>query len=71
MNENAQPPVTVADGEILAGRILPGIKAIREHLGCPLKDALLAFHARYEELRQEQPGAFAKTPDEYWSGFYS
>lgn len=71
MSDHATPSVTVADDDILAGRILPGIKALREHLGCPLKDALVAFTDRYEVLRLERPSEFLKAPDDYWEGFYS
>ncbi|MFD3700223.1 hypothetical protein ACFWUZ_29555 [Streptomyces sp. NPDC058646] len=71
MSETPPTPVTVADSEIFAGRILPGIKAIREHLGCSLQEAFLTFHERYEVLQREQPDAFAVAPDEYWTGFYS
>ncbi|MFE9631598.1 hypothetical protein [Streptomyces sp. NPDC006463] len=71
MDENASAPVTIADGEILAGRILPGIKAMREHLGCSLQDAFLAFYARYEVLQRERPEAFTMAPEGYWVGFYS
>ncbi|MEU6755404.1 hypothetical protein [Streptomyces sp. NPDC046685] len=71
MSETPPPPVTVADSEILAGLILPGVKAIREHLGCSLHEALRAFHERYEVLQREQPEAFVVAPGEYWSGFYS
>ncbi|MFE0577841.1 hypothetical protein [Streptomyces sp. NPDC058874] len=71
MSETPPASVTVADGEIFAGRILPGIKAIREHLGCSLQEALLTFHERYEVLQCEQPETFAVAPDEYWTGFYS
>ncbi|MGW1515730.1 hypothetical protein [Streptomyces sp. NPDC002287] len=71
MSENAPPPITVADREIFAGRILPGIKAIREDLGCSLQEAFLTFHARYEVLQLEQPDAFAVARGEYWAGFYS
>ncbi|MER6391767.1 hypothetical protein ACFXEL_25060 [Streptomyces sp. NPDC059382] len=71
MNENTAAPLTVADNEILAGHVIAAIKAIREHLGCPLQEALLAFHDRHEVLRLEQPDAFALAPDEYGTGFYS
>ncbi|MGW6685780.1 hypothetical protein [Streptomyces sp. NPDC054961] len=71
MDENAPAPVTVADGEILTRRILPGIKIMREHLGCSLQAAFLAFHARYEVLRRERPEDFTLAPEEYWEGFSS
>ncbi|MEW1635059.1 hypothetical protein AB0469_13375 [Streptomyces sp. NPDC093801] len=71
MNENAPALSTIADADILAGRILPGIKALRAHLGCSLQEAFLTFYARYEALQLEQPDAFDKTPSEYWEGFYS
>ncbi|MFE3767324.1 hypothetical protein ACFXPI_36825 [Streptomyces sp. NPDC059104] len=71
MDENAPAPLTVADADIFAGRILPGIRAMRAHLGCPLNEALLAFHARYEVLRLEQPDTFTVSADEYWAGFIS
>ncbi|MER5730967.1 hypothetical protein ABT084_22035 [Streptomyces sp. NPDC002138] len=71
MNENTAASISIADSEILAGRIIHGIKAMREHLGCSLQDAFLAFHARYEALRLEEPDAFTVAPGEYWTGFYS
>ncbi|MFG3486342.1 hypothetical protein [Streptomyces sp. NPDC047972] len=71
MSETPPTSVAVADGEIFAGGILPGIKAIREHLGCSLQEAFLTSHERYEVLQREQPEAFAMAPDEYWTGFYS
>ncbi|MER7338556.1 hypothetical protein ABT403_11910 [Streptomyces sp. NPDC000075] len=71
MNEKAPDLGTPADDDILAGRILPGIKALRAHLDCSLQEAFLAVHARYEALQLERPDAFDKPPSEYWTGFYS
>ncbi|MFD8291330.1 hypothetical protein ACFV2B_24335 [Streptomyces lavendulae] len=62
MNESARAAVTVADEKILAGHILPAIRAIRTHLGCSLQEAVLAFHDRHEALRRERPGAFTGPP---------
>ncbi|MER7955712.1 hypothetical protein [Streptomyces sp. NPDC096030] len=71
MSDQSPPLITVADDDILARRILPGIKALREHLGCSLQDALIAFTDRYEILRLERPSEFSEAPDTYWDGFYS
>lgn len=65
MKEDAPEPVTVADREILAGRTISAIKAIRDHLGCPLPEAVLTYHHRCEVLRLEQPDAFAVAPEEH------
>ncbi|MDG4863246.1 hypothetical protein P8605_34425 [Streptomyces sp. T-3] len=48
----------VADGEIVAGRIISGMKVLRGHLGCSLHEALDAYTARYAELRQQRPADF-------------
>ncbi|GHH87630.1 hypothetical protein [Streptomyces capitiformicae] len=71
MDENTPDVVTVADDDILANRILPGIRALREHLGCSLQEALIMFTERYEVLRVERPDEFSQPRDEYWNGFYS
>ncbi len=71
MNDSSPAPTTVADDYILAGRILLGIKALREHHGCPLQDAFTAFTDRYEVLRRETPDHFSQTHEEYWEGFSS
>ncbi|MEV6572016.1 hypothetical protein [Streptomyces sp. NPDC051577] len=64
MDENTPADLTVADGEILAGRPISAIKAIRDHLGCPLQEAILAYHDRWEVLRRERPDAFAVPPEQ-------
>jgi hypothetical protein len=71
MSDKSLPLITVADDDILARRILPGIRALKEHLGCSLQDALIAFTDRYEVLRLERPNEFSEVPDEYWDGFES
>ncbi|NXY98744.1 hypothetical protein HYE82_31075 [Streptomyces sp. BR123] len=71
MDNSSPAPVTVADDYIFACRILLGIKALREHLGCPLQDAFVAFTDRYEVLRRERPDCFSQTHEEYWEGFHS
>ena len=71
MSDSIPTPITVADDHILARRILPGIRTLREHLDCSLQDALTAFTDRYEVLRLERPDDFSETPEDYWDGFYS
>ncbi|MGW2443847.1 hypothetical protein [Streptomyces sp. NPDC001675] len=61
----------VADGMIVAGRIIPGVKALRDHLGCSLHEALDVYVTRYEVLRRERPVDFTKSHEEYWANFYS
>ncbi|MFF4948987.1 hypothetical protein ACWC2K_12230 [Streptomyces chattanoogensis] len=63
--------VGIADDEIIAGRIILGIKTIRDHLGCSVHDALDAYVARYRVLRRERPDDFATGHEEYWANFYS
>ncbi|MEU1519742.1 hypothetical protein ABZ490_47820 [Streptomyces sp. NPDC005811] len=63
--------VDFADEQILTNQIIRGLKALREHLGCSLQEALEVFVARYEVLRAERPGDFVCGHDEYWSGFFS
>ncbi|WP_435613601.1 hypothetical protein [Streptomyces sp. bgisy159] len=63
--------VDVADEEILSSQILRGLKALRDHLGCSLHEALDVLAARYEVLRVERPGDFICGHDEYWAGFHS
>ncbi|WP_093659601.1 hypothetical protein [Streptomyces wuyuanensis] len=63
--------IDIADDQILANRIIRGLIAIREHLGCSLRESLEVFAARYEALRDERPDDFVCTRDEYWVGFYS
>ncbi|MCX4692485.1 hypothetical protein [Streptomyces sp. NBC_01408] len=71
MNDSSPAPITVADNYIFACRILLGIKTLREHLGCPLQDAFIAFTERYEVLRRESPDRSSLTPEECWEGFHS
>jgi hypothetical protein len=61
----------VADDAIVAGRIIVGLKTLRDHLGCSLQEALDAYVARYEVLRRERPADFTRTHEEYWANFYS
>ncbi|AJT64150.3 hypothetical protein [Streptomyces chattanoogensis] len=63
--------VGIADDEILAGTIILGIRTIRDHLGCSVHDALDAYVARYQVLRQERPDDFATGHEEYWANFSS
>ncbi|MFJ4523202.1 hypothetical protein ACIP4Y_19965 [Streptomyces sp. NPDC088810] len=63
--------VDIADEQILNAQIILGIKALREHLGCSLHDALKAFRDRYEVLREERPDDFVCGRAEYWAGFFS
>ncbi|MET8570372.1 hypothetical protein [Streptomyces sp. NPDC004783] len=63
--------IGVADGEIIAGRILLGIKALRDHLGCSLHEALDAYTRRYEQLRRERPADFSSSHEDYWKNFYA
>ncbi|MFC5220724.1 hypothetical protein [Streptomyces coerulescens] len=63
--------VSLVDDQILANQIIPGIKTLRDHLDCPLHEALKVFVARYEVLRAERPEDFACGHEEYWTGFYS
>ncbi|OQD57855.1 hypothetical protein BM536_000090 [Streptomyces phaeoluteigriseus] len=71
MSDKSLPLIAVADDDILARRILPGTRALKEHLGCSLQDALIAFTDRYEVLRLERPNEFSEVPDEYWDDFES
>ncbi|MEU9479515.1 hypothetical protein [Streptomyces sp. NPDC048191] len=61
----------VVDDAIVAGRIILGLKTLRDHLGCSLHEALDAYAARYEVLRRERPADFTKSHEEYWANFYS
>lgn len=62
----------MADDMIVAGRIILGLKTLRDHLGCSLHEALDAYLARYEVLRQQRPTVFdTKSHDEYWANFCS
>ncbi|MGW5429286.1 hypothetical protein ACWET9_19065 [Streptomyces sp. NPDC004059] len=61
----------VVDDAIVAGRIILGLKTLRDHLGCSLHEALDAYVARYEVLRRERPADFTKSHEEYWANFYS
>lgn len=45
----------LADSAITEGRILQGIKLIKDHLACSLHEALDVFIARYDVLRHERP----------------
>ncbi|MER7169971.1 hypothetical protein [Streptomyces mesophilus] len=63
--------IGIADDEIVAGRILLGIKAIRDHLGCSLHEALDAYVSRYQALRLERPTDFSVSHEQYWANFYS
>ncbi|MEU6704648.1 hypothetical protein [Streptomyces wuyuanensis] len=63
--------IDIADDQILANRIISGLIAIREHLGCSLHESLEVFADRYEVLRAERPDDFVCSRDEYWVGFYS
>ncbi|MFK4099898.1 hypothetical protein ACI2L1_07425 [Streptomyces sp. NPDC019531] len=63
--------VDIADDHILDKRIILGLIALREHLGCSLQEALDVFGARYEALRKDRPDDFVCGPDEYWAGFFS
>ncbi|MER6520592.1 hypothetical protein ACFWHQ_31750 [Streptomyces sp. NPDC060334] len=64
MKENVPAPLTIADGEILAGRTISAIKTIHEHLGRSLQEAVLVYHDRCDVLRREQPDAFAVALDD-------
>ncbi|MFF4664655.1 hypothetical protein [Streptomyces sp. NPDC001282] len=68
---NSETGAGVADDMIVAGRIILGLKALRDHLGCSLHEALDAYVARYEVLRRERPADFTKSHQEYWANFYS
>ncbi|WP_455354663.1 hypothetical protein [Streptomyces sp. SYSU K217416] len=63
--------IDIADDEIIAGRIIFGIKALRDHLDCSLHEALDVYVARYEVLRRDRPDSFLKSHEAYWSNFYS
>ncbi|MCX5438562.1 MULTISPECIES: hypothetical protein [unclassified Streptomyces] len=63
--------VSLADDQILGNQIIRGLKILRDHLGCSLHEALDAFVARYDVLREERPEDFTCGHDEYWAGFYS
>ncbi|MGV9344438.1 hypothetical protein ACWDSD_06420 [Streptomyces spiralis] len=62
--------IDVADGEIIAGRIILGIKALRDHLGCSLHEALDVYTTRYDQLRRERPADFSISHEDYWKSFY-
>ncbi|MFE0629439.1 hypothetical protein ACFW3D_21075 [Streptomyces sp. NPDC058864] len=63
--------VDVADEQILARKIILGHKALMNHLGCSLQEAIHIYAARYEVLRVQRPEDFVCSGDEYWDGFYS
>lgn len=64
MSDPSTPSTTVADDHILARRSIPAIKALREHLGCSLQDAVTAYEDRYEALRLEHPDVLPKLLDD-------
>lgn len=68
---NSEMDAGVADDTIVAGRIILGLKTLRDHLGCSLHEALDAYVACYEVLRRERPADFTKSHEEYWANFYS
>ena len=57
----AELPESV-DRDLLEGRTILAVKAIREAQGCPLREAVDLYHQRYRELHpepdpaQEAPG---------------
>ncbi|WNM30539.1 hypothetical protein RKE30_09040 [Streptomyces sp. Li-HN-5-11] len=61
----------MADDMIVAGRIILGLKTLRDHLDCSLHEALDAYVARYEVLQRERPADFTKSHEEYWANFHS
>jgi hypothetical protein len=52
----AELPESV-DRDILEGRTILAVKAIREAQGCPLREAVDLYHQRYGELRPEPDSA--------------
>ncbi|GAA3502291.1 hypothetical protein GCM10019016_093990 [Streptomyces prasinosporus] len=69
--DDSETDAGVADDMIVAGRIILGLKALRDQLGCSLHEALDAYAARYEVLRRERPADFTKSHEEYWANFSS
>ncbi len=63
-------PVGV-DEDIVAGRIVRALKAIRDARGCSIPQAIDVFADRYELLRRTRPNDFTLSPEEYGRGFYS
>ncbi|MFI7404786.1 hypothetical protein ACIBW9_30635 [Streptomyces sp. NPDC049541] len=45
------------DRDILEGRTILAVKAIREAQGCPLQEAVDLYHQRYGELHPEPDSA--------------
>ncbi len=58
------------DERILACDILGALQAIRAACGCGLNDAKGIHIARYRQLREQRPAAFAGSDERYWAGVY-
>jgi hypothetical protein len=59
------------DEHILHGRIFPALKAMREDFGYSIPEAIDAFSARYEQLRETRPSEFTVTRENYGKNFHS
>jgi hypothetical protein len=59
------------DEHIFHNRILPAMVILREEFGYSIPEAIDAFYARYEHLRETRPQDFAVSRGEYGKNFYS
>lgn len=61
----------VIDEHILHRRILPALTVLREEFGYSIPEAIDAFSARYEQLREARPHEFTVSREDYGKNFYS
>ncbi|GAA1531786.1 hypothetical protein GCM10009678_12550 [Actinomadura kijaniata] len=59
------------DDHIVNHRILPALMILRETFGYNIPQAIEAFDARCQYLREVRPGDFTVGPEEYGRNFYS
>jgi hypothetical protein len=57
------------DTRILAGDIIVSIRLIMVACGVGLRAAADINRTRYQQLRVERPAEFARSDEEYWSGY--
>lgn len=59
------------DEAIYSGHKLVAIKLLKETANCPLRDAIIAIHDRYDFLRKVCSDAFLVPHEGYWDETYS
>lgn len=63
-------PWTDIDARILAGDVLGALTRIRAAYGVGLNEAKVKHAERYKRLREQRPGEFACSDEDYWRGVY-